>query len=59
MNYPIKILKECASEHKKKIESLKNVEHEMYSSEVFTQEIIDNHNLCINKLNEAIKILLQ
>jgi hypothetical protein len=56
--YPIKILKKRAIEHANEIEKLKAIDHEQYSSMLFTNEEINNHMECIEMINEVINKLL-
>ncbi|MDX5586187.1 MAG: hypothetical protein QNK20_14960 [Aureibaculum sp.] len=58
MNYPIEVLRKHIEKHQKKIAELAKLDHEMFASEVFTQNEIENHEDCITKLQKAIIRLL-
>lgn len=59
MNYAISILTKKIKEHQQRISDLQGVtEIEFQAEQIFIDNDIENHQLHINELQEAIKLLL-
>lgn len=59
MNYAISILTKKIKEHQQRISDLQGItEIQSYGEQIFIDNDIENHQLNINELQEAIKLLL-
>ena len=57
MNHAIQVLKTRASEIKQKVAELENIEPEMNCDLIFAENEINNLNIVLKEINEAISYL--